>query len=71
MNKMSAERANELLNQVVDYTAIGKSCSETVQELIRIGFKPDELYEIFSFNLHDVADALEDMYAKKRGVKYV
>ena len=55
-------RANELRNEIIDYTAIGRNSSETIQELIRMGFKDDELWTYFSFNLHDVADAIEDMY---------
>ena len=60
---MPEKRANELLNEIIDYTAIGRNSSETIQELIRMGFKDEELWTYFSFNLHDVAEALEDMYA--------
>lgn len=59
---MPEKRANELLNEIIDYTAIGRNSSETIQELIRMGFKDEELWTFFSFNLHDVADAMEDMY---------
>ena len=60
---MPEKRANELLNKIIDYTAIGRNSIETIQELIKMGFKDEELWTYFSFNLHDVAEALEDMYA--------
>ena len=65
--RIPEERANELLNEIIDYTAIGRNSSETIQELIQMGFKDEELWTYFSFNLHDVADALEDMYTDNEG----
>ena len=57
---MNNERCMELLNQIIDYTAIARNCTETIYELERMGFTGEELHTYFGFNLHDVADAEED-----------
>lgn len=57
---MKEERANELLNQIIDYISIGRNCDETIKELLKMGFKPEELYNHFGFNLLDITDAMEE-----------
>jgi len=58
---MPEERANELLGEVIDYISTGRNCYETIKELIKIGFKPEELFNYFGFNLLDISDSIEDM----------
>lgn len=62
---MTADRAKELLNMVIDHVSAGNNCHETLKELLKIGFTGEELFSEFSFNLLDVADAEEDVTAEK------
>lgn len=57
---MTLERAKELLNQIIDSISIGNTCSETIKQLLFLGFTGEELYNDFGFSLHDVADAEEE-----------
>ena len=63
---MTADRAKELLNMVIDHVSAGNNCHETLKELLKIGFTGEELFSEFSFNLLDVADAEEDVAAEKK-----
>lgn len=57
---MKLDRAMELLNQIIDHTSCARNCSDTIVELLNMGFTGEELYEEFGFNLHDIADAEEE-----------
>ncbi|MBO4847171.1 MAG: hypothetical protein J5525_12875 [Lachnospiraceae bacterium] len=60
-NSMTLTRAKELLNRVIDHEAAGRNCQETIKHLLWLGFTGEELHNEFGFNLHDIADAEEDM----------
>lgn len=63
--RITADRAKEFLNMVIDHVSAGNNCHETLKELLKIGFTGEELFSEFSFNLLDVADAEEDVAAEK------
>lgn len=56
---MTDSRINELLNSIIDYVALGRNKSETINELLNMGFAGDELEE-FGFNMFDIADVTEE-----------
>ena len=58
---MTYDRQKEMLNRMIDHEAVGRNCKETIQHLLWLGFTDEELFNDFSFNLHDIADAEEDM----------
>lgn len=57
---MQNERAISLLNSIIDYVAVGRNSTDTIIELIKMGFDPEELHADFGFNLHDIDDAMSD-----------
>lgn len=56
---MTDYRINELLNSIIDYVALGRNKSETISELLNMGFSGDEL-EDFGFSALDIADVMEE-----------
>ncbi len=58
---MTYERQKEMLNKIIDHESIGRNCKETIRHLLYLGFTDEELFNDFSFNLHDIEDAEEDM----------
>jgi len=55
---MTEKRMMEILNGVVEYTAIARDTSEQIQELVRLGFMPEELVDHFAYSKTDVECAL-------------
>lgn len=55
---MTKERCMELLNQIVDHTAVARNTAETIEELVSMGFTYDELIAEFNFDEDDVNDAI-------------
>lgn len=55
---MTKERCIELLNQVIDHTAVARDTAETIEELINMGFTYDELIAEFNFDKDDVNDVI-------------
>ena len=55
---MTEKRMMEILNGVVEYTAIARDTTEQIQELIRLGFMPEELVDHFAYSKADVEYAL-------------
>lgn len=53
---MEKERCMELLNQIVDHVAVNRNMTETVEELLNMGFTCDELITEFNFSESDVKD---------------
>ena len=58
---VSMERMKELLNLVVDHVCVARDSKEAIQKLLYIGFKKDELINVFHFGAGDVQDAEESM----------
>lgn len=58
---MTKERMMELLNNAINNISIARSNYETIQKLLYIGFKQEELHEYFGFSLADIVDAEEGM----------
>ena len=58
MEKMTLERAKELLNMVIDHISAANSCHETIRQLMDLGFTGQELCDEFSFSLMDIIDAM-------------
>lgn len=57
--KMSHERALELLEQIVNHVTCASNTEESVQKLTAMGFWPDELVAYFGFSENDVRDIPE------------
>lgn len=51
---MDLERALELLNEIVDYEHIARNNSDAILHLLRMGFTPDELVDVFGHCREDV-----------------
>lgn len=49
------ERAEELLNNAINYISIGRSITETIAELIECGFKHNDLVA-YGFSEEDISD---------------
>lgn len=62
--QIPSDLAEDILNKVIDYTAIGRDRSAAIQELLKMGFPPEALCDYFGFNLLDVADELEEEEAE-------
>ncbi len=63
--EMKPERMKELLNQLVDYVAIGNDTKETIEELMKYGFTAEELVLYFNFSENDVKDVAGDLEYNK------
>lgn len=48
------ERAEELLNNAINYISIGRNIAETIEELIGCGFKHDDLVA-YGFSEEDIS----------------
>lgn len=62
---MTKERCMELLNQVIDHTAVARDTAETIEELINMGFTYDELIAEFNFDKDDVNDVIASSSEKQ------
>lgn len=58
--KMSNERCIDLLNSIVNHVSCARNTSETIQELLLMGFEGDELIHVFNFTKDDVEDAINE-----------
>ena len=67
--RITADRAKEFLNMVIGHVSVGNNCHETLKELPKIGFTGEELFNEFSFNLLDVADAEDDVDTEQKEEK--
>lgn len=59
-NKMTHERAMELLNSVVEYVSIANNAAEQIEELTSMGFTTDELMTDFCYSKEDIDRYLSD-----------
>lgn len=57
---MDETRMKELLNQLIDHVAVASNTSETVSELLQIGFTSEELVNEFGFSQSDVDDVCDE-----------
>lgn len=55
---MTKERCMELLNQIIDHTAVARDTAETIEELVNMGFTYNELITEFNFDKDDVNDVI-------------
>ena len=58
---MTIERQKEMLNKIIDHELVTKTCKETIQHLLWLGFTSEELNNDFNFSLNDIIDAEKDM----------
>ena len=56
---MTEERMKELLNAIVEHESVARTCKETIQYLLQLGFTTEELHNHFNFSLSDINDAIE------------
>lgn len=56
---MTLARCIELLNQIVEHVCAANDTTESVHELIRMGFEEDELIHQFNFSKEDVYNAMD------------
>ena len=57
---MTHERSMALLSEIIDHTSIANDTSDTIEELLKMGFTAEELVNDFSFSKEDVADVLNN-----------
>ena len=50
----------EVLNRIINYISAGESCSNTIEQLLIMGFEPDDLVNDFNFSKRDVEYCLND-----------
>lgn len=60
-----AVRYKELLNNVINHTAVGVNTKELLKQLLFFGFNKDELCNEFQFSEVDVDDALAEYEGKE------
>ena len=58
---MTYERQKEMLNKIIDHESATRTCKETIQHLLWLGFTNEELNNDFDFSLNDITDAEKDM----------
>lgn len=57
---MNENRMMTLLNQIIDHVSCARNTSETIGELVNMGFSTEELVEYFNFSQSDVDDFMEE-----------
>lgn len=57
---MDYERQRELLNRIVEHESIARTTKETIQHLLFLGFKEEELVHEFNFSMNDVIEASQE-----------
>lgn len=59
---MQQERCMELLNQIVRQVSDANNTNDTIRRLLLMGFRPDELVDVFGFDRNDVEKAELEYY---------
>lgn len=57
---MNIQRAMELLNSIIDHTAVAENTSTQISNLMEMGFQPDELVTYFHYSQEDVDNVVSN-----------
>lgn len=63
--ELEQERCMELLNSVINHVSVANNTSETIMELLMMGFTTEELVTYFMFSQSDVDDIAEEMESEE------
>ena len=69
--KMTKERAMELLNSIIDNFLVGENAITVIKHLLFLGFTKEELVRNFNFSLTDVEEAEKNMEQYKDTLIFV
>lgn len=58
---MNKERSLELINAIIENLLVAEKNETVIKYLLYIGFKKEELIEVFNFSNEDVLDAEQSM----------